>query len=58
MSCPIVSSMWLLPFTGRQRRYSLRAARYTLRVDSTEARGSMSPKMMAMGMAMLEKPCL
>src|SRR5262249_46243319 len=49
MSCPIVSSMWLFPFTGRQRRYSLRAARYTRRVDSTEASGSMSPTTKAMG---------
>jgi hypothetical protein len=58
MSWPIVSSMWLFPFTGRQRRYSLFAARYTLRVDSSEASGSRSPKMMAMGISMRPNPRL
>src|SRR5262249_39963618 len=44
MSVPMVSSRWLFSFTGRQSRYSLRAARQIPRVLLAEAILSMSPK--------------
>src|SRR5207248_3555726 len=58
MSVPMVSSRWLFSFTGRQSRYSLRAARQIPRVLRAEAILSRSPKKIAIGIRIWRKCAL